>query len=205
MNANITGPYVLVGHSIGGIYARQFVADYPDQVAGVVLLDEAHPQQFKQYPELFAEGDSYLRTLSGLQLLDRIGLGHMYFAMGGEVDFSELPEPQKSQVKAFWASPRYFEAQRIELEAGREIWADASNLGNLNSVPLMVISRGVGLDYDWAKYQDDLVTLSTNSQLITVEGANHSELVFDPTYARAVSQAILQVVAADQTGTQLKP
>jgi hypothetical protein len=70
-------------------------------VAGVVLFDAGHPQQFNQYPDLFAEGDAYLKVITGLQILERLGLGHAYFAPGGEMDFAELPEPQKSQVKAF--------------------------------------------------------------------------------------------------------
>ena len=39
-------PYVLVGHSFGGIYARMFAERYPDSVAGMVLLDSAHEDQF---------------------------------------------------------------------------------------------------------------------------------------------------------------
>jgi len=205
VNANISGPYVLVGHSIGGVYMRQFAADYPGQVAGVVLLDVAHPQQFKQYPELFAEADNYLNILNGMKILNRIGVGHAYFALGGEVDFSELSEPQKSQVKAFWASPRYFEAQSKEIRAGREIWSDALKLGGLRDLPLMVISRGLDLDHDWIEYQNELATLSTNNQYIIVEGANHTGLVFNPDHAQVVSQAILQVVGAAQTGARLSP
>src|SRR5438270_7035950 len=38
-NAQIPAPYVVVGHSTGGVYARIFAARYPDQVAGMVMLD----------------------------------------------------------------------------------------------------------------------------------------------------------------------
>jgi len=204
-NANISGPYVLVGHSIGGVYMRQFATDYPGQVAGVVLLDVAHPQQFKQYPELFAEADNYLNILNGMKILNRIGVGHAYFALGGEVDFSELSELQKSQVKAFWASPLYFEAQSKEIRAGRAIWSDASKLGDLGDLPLMVISRGLNLDHDWIEYQNELAALSTDNQYILIEGANHTGLVFNPDHAQVVNRAILQVVDAVQTGARLSP
>jgi pimeloyl-ACP methyl ester carboxylesterase len=43
--ASIEGPYVLVGHSIGGEYVRIFTARFPDDVAGVVLVDSTHPEQ----------------------------------------------------------------------------------------------------------------------------------------------------------------
>lgn len=44
-NAGIPAPYVLVAHSIGGLNARMFAAMYPDEVAGVVLVDVAVPGQ----------------------------------------------------------------------------------------------------------------------------------------------------------------
>ena len=47
-----TGPYVLVGHSIGGPYAMTYAAQYPEQVAGMVLLDSSSPDQFTAIPSL---------------------------------------------------------------------------------------------------------------------------------------------------------
>lgn len=45
VNAKVPGPYVLVGHSIGGLHARVFAGLYPNEVAGVVLVDATHPDQ----------------------------------------------------------------------------------------------------------------------------------------------------------------
>src|SRR2546429_5483581 len=43
-NAGIQGPYVLVGHSLGGLVARLYAGRYPDEVAGMVFVDHAfHP------------------------------------------------------------------------------------------------------------------------------------------------------------------
>jgi len=41
--AHIPGPYVLAGHSFGGLYVLAFAAGYPDQIAGLVLLDSTAP------------------------------------------------------------------------------------------------------------------------------------------------------------------
>src|SRR2546422_1727822 len=40
--ARIKGPYVLVGHSVGGLIARVYAEQYPDEVAGMVLVDSTH-------------------------------------------------------------------------------------------------------------------------------------------------------------------
>jgi len=45
---NIAPPYILVGHSIGGLYMQVFAKQYPEEVAGVVLVDTTHPDQFER-------------------------------------------------------------------------------------------------------------------------------------------------------------
>ena len=43
--AAIPGPYLLVGHSFGGIHVRMFASRHPEKVAGMVLVDGSHPDQ----------------------------------------------------------------------------------------------------------------------------------------------------------------
>ena len=49
--AGVAGPYVLVGHSSGGPYVRVFAARYPDQIAGMVLLDAQPADAFTALPD----------------------------------------------------------------------------------------------------------------------------------------------------------
>jgi len=44
---NLQPPYILVGHSLGGLYANLFARQYPAEIAGVVFLDSSHPQDLK--------------------------------------------------------------------------------------------------------------------------------------------------------------
>ena len=44
-NAGIDGPYVLVGHSFGGLYVLMYADLYPNEVEGMVLVDSSHPEQ----------------------------------------------------------------------------------------------------------------------------------------------------------------
>jgi pimeloyl-ACP methyl ester carboxylesterase len=47
-SAEVPGPYLLVGHSLGGMYVRLYQAQYPDEVAGLVLVDSSHPDSFER-------------------------------------------------------------------------------------------------------------------------------------------------------------
>ena len=47
--AGIPGPYVLVGHSLGGIIVRLYAATYPNEIAGVVLVDASHEEQYVRF------------------------------------------------------------------------------------------------------------------------------------------------------------
>ena len=46
-NRNLEPPYVLVGHSLGGLYMQLFARRHPEEVAGLVLVDSTHPTQFE--------------------------------------------------------------------------------------------------------------------------------------------------------------
>ena len=48
-NAHVLPPYILVGHSIGGLYARKFDDRYDSEVAGMVLLDSSHEEQIWRF------------------------------------------------------------------------------------------------------------------------------------------------------------
>ncbi len=58
-NTQIEGPYVMVGHSSGGVYVRIFASRYPDDVAGMVLLDAQPVEAFTalpNYPAFYRRG-----------------------------------------------------------------------------------------------------------------------------------------------------
>src|SRR5215218_2700884 len=63
--AQVPGPYVLAGHSFGGLYILSFAAQFPDQVAGMVLLDSTAPKPGPA-PPTNTEPDNFLGRVSVL-------------------------------------------------------------------------------------------------------------------------------------------
>jgi pimeloyl-ACP methyl ester carboxylesterase len=59
--ASIPPPYMMVGHSIGGIYVRKYAARYPTEVTGLVLLDSAHEEQFARVSGISPEWAQRIR------------------------------------------------------------------------------------------------------------------------------------------------
>jgi pimeloyl-ACP methyl ester carboxylesterase len=201
-NAPIPGPYVLVGHSIGGLYVRSYEAQYPDEVVGMVLLDASHPELFSRDPDLLVENQAFSRQSALFPTLARLGVFRLFFALGADLDFRDLPTQQHAEVTAFWSSPRYLLSQRTENAA---IFAETKDLGTLEDLPLIVITAKRRSSPMWLELQDELATLSTNSFHLTMAEASHTSLVFNPDHAQDTSKAILQVVEAARTGQSLVP
>lgn len=203
--AGVAAPYVLVGHSIGGLYVRKFAANHPADVVGMVLVDAAHPEQFERYPALLEGTKEFRRFAWLIPWFMRLGLGHLYFAAGGEIDFQDLPARQHDEVAAFWSTPAYFASQSAGMTTIETIYADAQGLRDLGNLPLAVISAGQQTPTGWAELQNELARLSSNSVQRTLTSATHASLAFDPQDAQATSTAILQVVEAVRTGQPLQP
>ena len=53
--AGAPAPYLLVGHSLGGLYARHYAIRFPDEVAGLLLLDPAHEDYDAYMPKALTE------------------------------------------------------------------------------------------------------------------------------------------------------
>jgi pimeloyl-ACP methyl ester carboxylesterase len=67
--AGETGPFVVVGHSLGGAYSRVFAATYRDETVGLVLVDAFNPdlQEARIHPLLGPLRGEYDATLNGLR------------------------------------------------------------------------------------------------------------------------------------------
>ncbi|MBV8961015.1 MAG: alpha/beta hydrolase [Actinobacteria bacterium] len=199
-NAGETGPFVLAGHSAGGIYVLNFVKLFPNDVAGAVLLDSMSPQQYQRIPSWQGFYEAFRRASSVMPTLARLGVGRVVY----DSQFGDLPQPQRDQERAFVATPRHNRSVRDEFSQIRTSLNQAAEIQTLGSLPLEVLTAG-HQDYDqWFPLQDELLSLSSNSVHRTIADATHDMLLADRDTARKSSDAILDVVTAVRTGSPVK-
>jgi pimeloyl-ACP methyl ester carboxylesterase len=195
--AGETGPYVLVGHSAGGVYSMIYADRYPEQVAGMVLLDSMSPDEFTALPGFAAEQSMMRRGLGVLPSITRLGLGRILPRSA----WSSLPEPAASQVRAFSASARGMRSMRDEQSNFPKVFAQAQTLTSLDAKPLVVLSatESIRKHDEWVDLQTDLAELSTNGQLRVVD-ATHAGLVDDVTSSTSSVEAIVDVIRSIRSG-----
>jgi pimeloyl-ACP methyl ester carboxylesterase len=186
--ADITPPYVLVGQDYGGIVVRAFAAAHPRDVAGVVLVDALHPD----FPR---------------RALDALPAPH-----AGE-------DPRLTVLRDALRTPRVATIREFrtagDLELRRSL-GEASSLGGLGDIPLVVLTAGVrdstldgpGPDLErvhrvWLATQRDLARLSPDSVHAIARRGDHllqSTLTGQPP---VVLRAVRAVVRAVRLGKRL--
>jgi pimeloyl-ACP methyl ester carboxylesterase len=197
--ARIPGPYVLAGHSTGGTYALNYAARYPQQVAGVALIDSATPYQFDlpDYPSFYS---SYRRVIALFPSLARAGIARPTLGTG----FATLPPDARDQLRTFAASPRELRANRNEFLELPTVFEQAKALKSLGTKPLAVLSADQDQQRGWATAQEELAQLSSNSDHRTAQGSTHSALLEDEQFASITTRAITDVVRAARSGQPLR-
>jgi pimeloyl-ACP methyl ester carboxylesterase len=193
------GPYLLVGHSSGGVYVRIFAARYPDEVAGMVLLDAQPPDPFTSLPDYPAFYASTPTLYGILPSVARLGVLRLAYASA----FGDLPAPARDEERADQASPRLQVSARDEVAQLRASLQEARSLTTLGARPLVVVTAVLEAPAGWVAAQDGLVSLSTNSVHRVMQDLSHVPLITSESGATASSKAILDVVAAVRTGARV--
>ena len=204
--ARVPGPYLLVGHSFGGLLVRQYAAQNPAEVAGMVLVDAMHPDQYNRLPPALALPSA--SQFDVLLPLVGVGLSRVFTSFPTE---PALPMPQREQIAALNASTKPMSAIAHEYQAFPAILAQAASAGNLGAAPLVVLTAEETFPQSaegnrvWTGLQDELASLSSNSSHQHIAGSTHESLVYREQDARATTAAILQVIAAVRTGLPIAP
>ena len=208
LNAGIAPPYILVGHSFGGFNVRVYAGQYPDEVAGVVLVDSSHEDQKARMPPKLREW-SEVRQVRRLEpfipLLIRLGIAR--FLLRHQFDAFQIPQQMKDELRYLSLQPQFVHAIIAETLAFDESSQQVRAAGTLGDKPLIVLTAGRSLDLPevpaadmqafrniWVnELQPSLARLSTRGQRIMVEQSDHLIPLEQP---QAIASAIRLVMGA---------
>lgn len=194
-------PFLLVGHSYGGLVARVFAARFPADVAGLILVDPAHPEDWVQpAPKEQARIDQGVALCRHGVQAARFGLSHLVSALvgvgaigaartlahalsggrlGGEIDgllapFWKLPAEARRPLARVWAERRFFEAlgsQIASIAVSARETLDAGAAG-YGHLPLVTLSSSAPIPYRVAQ-QEALARLSSEGQHLVAARSSH--------------------------------
>jgi pimeloyl-ACP methyl ester carboxylesterase len=167
--AGLPEPYVLVGHSFGGLVVRSYASKHLDSVAGVVLVDPIQPREWSApntYQKRMLRGGVFFSHIGAwlarlgvvrlcLDLLTkgRPGIPRVFLKLFGPGaaavverilgEVRKLPEEILPRVKAMWCNPKCFESMASHLACLPKSSAELEGVVFPTEKPLRVISAGV--------------------------------------------------------------
>lgn len=194
--ANISGPYILVGHSYGGGVIRLFAHRHPEEVAGLVFVDSS--EEIVSVPP-----DALLAAYRAIGVTTHFGVLRLAAALGAlpmlPAHIDEYPDKVRNAYVRIITAPKHFksligEYRKMKTATAQELRA-ATDLGD---VPLIVIHRNgqlpegasandLAFEEAWLEAQLRLADLSTNSKRIV---ANTHEHFIHPVQPEVVLDAI---------------
>jgi pimeloyl-ACP methyl ester carboxylesterase len=206
-SADEKGPFIVVGHSLGGAYARMFVAQERSNVVGLVLVDATNPSAIATLDEVglppIQKGafGAFLASHESLfQIANRVGL--IQFKV--DLDLNDFPPDVIPAMQAFLRSRERARISIREVDSLPDTIREISALDSVSPMPVTVIAadRWVDRDPDLAakraewnkKQQRNWLGISTNSRFLIVSGSDHLSLLSKREHAAAVSNAIIQMV-----------
>jgi len=202
-NSGLKGPYIFLAHGGGGLYIQHFIHMFANEVAGIVFVDSVSVNDM-EFDKL--DAPEYQKILS---VDTRINNFNKYIDMNKKEFeamvlpllnnlYQHYPEDAKQQMVTYQSDQNFFKTIVDELETRAESIELLSSLSLFTNIPVRVLchdhkvmfelSKQLGVPDDqarmaeelWLKNSKDLLKISTDSDLLMVEGAGHNIFVDNP-------------------------
>lgn len=215
LKANVPGPYVLVGHSLGGVYIRAYAKQYPSEVLGMVFVDSTHESQNLRFPPAYLDSSKQkTRMYKVCQILSPFGAVRAFRLWNSLLPPSISSTETGAAVLSTMYRNTYCTASVNEDIATVEMLGQPDGPASLGDMPLIVLSAGLSLDEMIAQtpqiavdlmgretfseivqtmqdLQKELVSLSTQGKQVIAEESTHNIQVDQP---ELVVDAISEIV-----------
>ncbi len=191
--AGIAPPYILVGHSFGGITIRLFANQYPDEVYGLVLVDSSHERQEELLPKEKEPSSFDLSNQKLFYLTAPLGLQRFFL----QYERWKAPQDAFYGYYAKTCTNSYFRTVAAESALFEESLKQLSSSKRcFENKPLIVLREGLQTDTPeaeaiWKALQQDLVGQSTQGKEIVAEKSDHMIPWHDP---HSIVEAIKEIL-----------
>jgi pimeloyl-ACP methyl ester carboxylesterase len=142
--AEVPTPYVLVGHSLGGLYARHYAQRYPGEVSGLVLLDPAHEDYNAYMPKQLVEQWAAFDPDEALPDELPEELVRHYRALFA-AEMGEWPAEIREILIERHVSPDWLRAGLEEAKNVDQLYDEVRNAGPMPDLPLIILTS-MGID-----------------------------------------------------------
>lgn len=208
VNSGLPGPFVMVGHSFGGLLISQLARRSPELVAGLVFVDS--PDEEVIYGGRYlAQSKQMMRIVKVMRFVARFGVFRLFNPMLAELP-ADFGASDVAPLKALAAPPGFLGAMIDDFRSMEHASADERRSpapGSLGAVPVCVVSHGIAfpapydaLNEGWSEGQARLAALSSNSEIVIATNSSHMVQFDEPD---VVIDAIRRVRAAARDGTIL--
>lgn len=190
-NAGIPGPYVMVGHSLGGFPVRVFVHDYASEIAGIVLIDSMTPQQFTPSPtEVQSPSDSQPQPFSLPAVLARFGVVRL---LAKPLGLAPLTAPDEKAYYSRLVRPQNVQAYISEGQGMTAAGAEASAVKTFGDLPLIVLTARLNKMPGWQEGQTELLQLSSNSLQLFADSDHNIQFEKPDAAVAAIARMVEQI------------
>lgn len=190
-------PYILAGHSFGGLFIRVFTQLYPDEVKGLVFIDSSHPDQRQRMG--YGPRKDVGWMLSTAAFLGDIGVLGLFDRLNGSVLYvEEFPDEVNERFFDYTKNGRYYRGYREEYDWSPSVYPQARATKDFGSLPIRVYTAGIRYDGspaepEWVKLQEVLSELSTDGEHTLLPG-HHNSIYTNPKNAEVICGGVMELV-----------